>query len=316
MLPKSSVNSSPHHLCYLKLAGKPPKTNDTSPIPANPPPKSNDAPPKFTNPLLSPAHIPPTTAGTLPKSAVISSPHHLFYLKLAGKPPKTNDTSPSLANPPPKSNDAPPKFINLPLSPAHIPPTPAGMLPKSAVNSSLHLIARYPGLVDKVVFSHSLTSMYRNDAYTTNASEVKMYKFMRKILKTLPVSALTFLMGQTVLKKLNLQSGQADTKRLIALCKEDIKRITRQDLLTMADCMEDFLFNHTFTPEPYLSNPQNVLIIDSSTDRIANPMQRKQMLKLCPGAQEYHFKKGGHVTLVNCRNEYFSVLHHFLERRN
>jgi pimeloyl-ACP methyl ester carboxylesterase len=176
-----------------------------------------------------------------------------------------------------------------------------------------NLIARYPDLVDKVVFSHSLTSMDKNDAYTTNASEVKMYKFMRKILKALPVSALTFLMGKTVLKKLHLQSGQIDTKRLIALCKEDMKRMTKQDFLTMADCMEDFLFNHTFTSEPYLSNSENVLIIDSSTDRIANPMQRKQMLKLCPGAREYHFKNGGHLTLVNCRNEYFSVLHRFLE---
>jgi pimeloyl-ACP methyl ester carboxylesterase len=176
-----------------------------------------------------------------------------------------------------------------------------------------NLTACYPGLVDKIVFSHSLTSMDRNDAYTTNASEVKMYKFMREILKVLPVSILTFVMGRTVLKKLRLQSGQVDTKRLIALCKEDMKRITKQDFLTMADCMEDFLFNHIFTPDPYLSNPQNVLIIDSSTDRIANPMQRKQMLKLCPGAREYHFKNGGHLTLVNCRDEYFSLLHCFWE---
>jgi pimeloyl-ACP methyl ester carboxylesterase len=174
-----------------------------------------------------------------------------------------------------------------------------------------NLIARYPGLVEKVVFSHSLTSMTKNDAFTTNASEVKIYRLMRKMLRVLPVSVLTFAMARMVLKKLYLQFGEADTKRLIALCKEDMRRIKKQDFMIMANCMEDFLFNHTFTSEPYLSAPQNVLIVDSPTDKLANPMQRAQMLRLCPGAKEYHFKSGGHVTLVNCRDEYFSVLNDF-----
>lgn len=181
-------------------------------------------------------------------------------------------------------------------------------------NGGVHLqnlIAHYPGLVDKVVFSHSLTSMSREDACTTNASEVKMYRLMRRMLWIFPASILTFVMARMVLAKLSLQSGEADTRRLIALCQDDMKKVTKQDLITIADCMEDFLFNHTFTSEPYVSAPQNVLIIDSPTDKIANPMQRAQMLKLCPGAQEYHFQSGGHVTLVNCKNEYLSVLRRF-----
>ncbi|GHV31686.1 hypothetical protein FACS18949_00740 [Clostridia bacterium] len=174
-----------------------------------------------------------------------------------------------------------------------------------------NLIARYPGLVDKIVFSHSLTSMAENDAYTTNASEVKIYRLMRKMLRVLPVSVLTFAMARMVLTKLYLQSGKADTKRLIALCKEDMQSVKKQDFIMMADCMEDFLFNHTFTSEPYISAPQNVLVVDSPTDKLANPMQRAQMLRLCPGAKEYHFDKGGHVTMVNCRDEYVSVLKDF-----
>jgi hypothetical protein len=53
--------------------------------------------------------------------------------------------------------------------------------------------------------------------------------------------------------------------------------------------------------------PENVLILD----RVANPKQRAQMLKLCPGAKEHHFKSGGHMTMVNCRDEYFSALGNF-----
>jgi pimeloyl-ACP methyl ester carboxylesterase len=174
-----------------------------------------------------------------------------------------------------------------------------------------NLISRYPNIADKIIFSHSLTSMDKNDAYTTNASEVKAYKLMRGMLKVLPASALTAALGRMVFPKFSLQSGQNDTKRLIELCKEDMKKYSKQDFLMMASCMEDFLFNYTFTSEPYLNKPQEVLIVDSPTDKIANPMQRAQMLKLCPGAQEYHFKSGGHVTIINCRDEYFSLLNRF-----
>jgi hypothetical protein len=76
--------------------------------------------------------------------------------------------------------------------------------------------------------------------------------------------------------------------------------------------MEDFLYNYTFTPEPYLVKPQDVLILDSPTDKLTNSMQRAELLRLCPGADEHHFKSGGHVTMVNCRDEYMGVLKKFL----
>jgi pimeloyl-ACP methyl ester carboxylesterase len=174
------------------------------------------------------------------------------------------------------------------------------------------LIAKYPDRVDKIVLSHSLTNMNKEDVTTTHASEVKIYKTMRKLLKVLPASILTYSMSKMALGKLRLKSGAEDTKRFIRLCKEDMNRITKLDLLTMADCMEDFLYNHTFTPEPYSVKPKDVLILDSSTDKLVNPLQRTEMLRLCPGANEHHFKSGGHVTMVNCREDYMGVLKNFL----
>jgi pimeloyl-ACP methyl ester carboxylesterase len=175
------------------------------------------------------------------------------------------------------------------------------------------LIAKYPEHVDKIILSHSLTSMNREDVVTTNASEVKIYKNMRSLLKILPASMLTYFMAKTILGKLRLKSGAEDTKRFTRLCKEDMKHLTKRDLLTMAECMEDFLYNHSFTPEPYACKPNDVLILDSPTDKLANQMQRAEMLRLCPGANEYHFKSGGHVTMVNCREEYMGVVERFLK---
>jgi pimeloyl-ACP methyl ester carboxylesterase len=173
------------------------------------------------------------------------------------------------------------------------------------------LIAKFPERVDKIIFSHSLTSMSKEDAQTINVSEIKAYKTMRGLLKILPVAALISLMTKAVLGKLRLKSGRDDTKRFLRLCKADMKRLTKRDLLTMVECMEDFLYNHTFASEPYAVKPNDVLILDSPTDKLANPMQRAQMLRLCPGTNEYHFKSGGHVTMVNCRDEYIGVLKNF-----
>ena len=171
---------------------------------------------------------------------------------------------------------------------------------------------QYSGMIEKVVFSHSLTSMDKNDVYTINKSERNVYRLMRVILKILPVSILTNqLVKMVVNDNFYLKVGKEATQQLKALIKKEVRKITKQDMYVMATCMEDFLFNHIFTSKPYEAHPENVLIADSPSDHVANPMQRAEMLKLCPRAQTYHFTKGGHVTLINCRDEYFSMLHKF-----
>lgn len=179
------------------------------------------------------------------------------------------------------------------------------------------IIKKYPGTIEKVVFSHSLTSMSPEDVYTINKSEWNVYKMMRMALKILPVSVFSGKLVKMVLtENFYLKAGKDATEKLKTMVRGTMKKITKQDMYTMADCMEDFLFHYTFSPESYKENPENVLIIDSPTDHVANPMQRAEMLRLCPGAQEYHFSKGGHVTIINCRDEYFLVLHRFFSEQH
>lgn len=173
------------------------------------------------------------------------------------------------------------------------------------------LVSKYPEYIDKIVFSHSLTSMDKNDAYTINASELKVYKKIKTILKICPVSFLIFALQKLFVPKIHLVSGNEATIKLKHLCKSDLKKLTKQDFLTMSRCMEDFLYNYTFDSTPYSIKPDKILIIDSESDKLANPMQRQEMLRLCPNAKEYHFKSGGHVTVLNCQEEYFSILEKF-----
>jgi pimeloyl-ACP methyl ester carboxylesterase len=174
------------------------------------------------------------------------------------------------------------------------------------------LIAKHPERVDKIVFSHSLTSMSKDDAFTTNASELKFYKIMRRLLKVLPASLLTYAMAKQILAKLRLKSGEETTGRFIHLCKEDMKRITKQNLLTMADCMEDFLYHYTFENDYYRAKPDKVLLLNSPSDKLVNPEQKEAMRRLCPGSREYQFKRGGHTPMVLCQEEYFRVVKDFL----
>jgi pimeloyl-ACP methyl ester carboxylesterase len=183
-------------------------------------------------------------------------------------------------------------------------------------NGGVHLqnlISKYPQGINKIIFSHSLTSMGKNDAFTVNASEVKVYKTMRRVLKIFPASVLAFGLLSAVNGALYLKSGKKDTKKLKILVRDCMKKYGKKEFLVMADCMEDFIFNYTFTAEYYANKSDDILIIDSPTDHLANPKQRAAMRQLCPGAREYKFKKGGHLTLIKYRQEYINVLKNFLD---
>jgi pimeloyl-ACP methyl ester carboxylesterase len=55
-----------------------------------------------------------------------------------------------------------------------------------------NLISIYPEYINKIIFSHILTSMGKNDVLTINASEIKVYKIMCSILKMFPASVISF----------------------------------------------------------------------------------------------------------------------------
>ncbi|SJZ59767.1 Pimeloyl-ACP methyl ester carboxylesterase [Pilibacter termitis] len=181
-------------------------------------------------------------------------------------------------------------------------------------NGGVHLqnlISKYPEFAKKIIFSHSLTAMEEKDAQTTNASELRIYKWARRVLKVLPVSVLTNRLGKMVLPKLEFWNDEVATKLLRELCREDMKLITKEDFLAMITCMEEFLYEYTFTSETYAE--KEVLILDSPTDKIANPLQRAKMLELAPNAKHYEFQSGGHVPMVSCPREYMTVVKEFLD---
>lgn len=65
-------------------------------------------------------------------------------------------------------------------------------------NGGVHiqnLIASHPQMVDKIIFSHSLTSMSAQDAYTVNNTEVELYRKAKILMKIFPTSILLNALG-------------------------------------------------------------------------------------------------------------------------
>ncbi|MDR1986634.1 MAG: alpha/beta hydrolase [Treponema sp.] len=94
-------------------------------------------------------------------------------------------------------------------------------------NGGVHLqnlISKYPQYINKIIFSHSLTSMEKNDAFSINASEIKVYKIMRGILKIFPASALTISLLSAASPGLNLKSGKIERKKLKTFLKICMKK--------------------------------------------------------------------------------------------
>lgn len=184
-------------------------------------------------------------------------------------------------------------------------------------NGGVHiqnLVHHAPDMVDKIVFSHSLTSQTPDDVCTVNDTEIALYKKLKMLLKVLPASVILSAMGGTIANKLNLNAGEIYTKTMRDQCKSELKLLDKKDILTIVRCMEDFLYHHTFNSAEYKYRASRVLLLTSPTDTIVNPRQKESMRQLCPGACEYSFRAGGHTTMVGCPDEYYHVVRSFLTR--
>lgn len=180
-------------------------------------------------------------------------------------------------------------------------------------NGSVHiqnLIKNYPQMVDKVVFSHSLTSMSKEDAYEVNDTELGFYKKAKFIIKILPLSLVVNVLGGKFAKGISINSGKEYSRNAQERMKEDLKLLSKKDIIMIINCMEDFIYNHTFSSDDY-SN-KSVLLLNSPTDKLVNEKQKIAMRKLCPNAEEYSFEKGGHTPMLSNAKEYYSIVRNFL----
>jgi pimeloyl-ACP methyl ester carboxylesterase len=182
-------------------------------------------------------------------------------------------------------------------------------------NGGVHiqnLIAHDPGAVNKVIFSHSLTSLSANDVHTINDTEARFYRLAKIAIKVMPASIILNALGGKVIKNLKLKSGEKYTEAMRALCKGELSRLNKADLFGIIRCMEDFLQNHIFTSDRYHAKSDKILLLNSPTDKLVNPRQKEAMRKLCPGAKEYQFSRGGHTPMMKYPDEYFRVVKEFL----
>lgn len=180
-------------------------------------------------------------------------------------------------------------------------------------NGGVHiqnLIKHYPKMVDKVIFSHSLTSMSKEDAYQVNDTELRFYKKTKIVIKMLPLSLVLSIMGGKFAKAIRLKSGEKYSLNAQMRMKEDLKLLSKKDVTTIIDCMEDFIYNHTFSSEDYTN--KSVLLLNSPTDKLVNEKQKIAMRKLCINAEEYSFEKGGHTPMLSNPKEYYNIVKNFL----
>ena len=182
-------------------------------------------------------------------------------------------------------------------------------------NGGVHiqgLVSYRPELVDKIVFSHSLTSLSENDAHTINDTEVALYQKAKTITKVFPAFILLNILGGKMAGQVKLKSGDSDTKKLRQRIKAEIKLLGSSDVLTIISMMEDFLFHYTFNPDDYRNKANRILLLNSPSDRLVNSRQKAAMRQLCPGAKEYVFERGGHTTMISHPQEYYGVVRNFL----
>jgi len=182
-------------------------------------------------------------------------------------------------------------------------------------NGGVHIqnLVRYcPDFVDKIIFSYSLTSLSDQDACTVNDTEVNFYRKAKAVMKILPASILLNGIGGKFAKRIQLKAGPQHTKAIQERIISEVRLLNKNDVLAIINCMEDFLFHHTFSSADYCDRANRILLLNSPSDKMVNPRQKSAMRQLCPNAKEYVFQKGGHTPMITYPEEYYRVVKDFL----
>jgi pimeloyl-ACP methyl ester carboxylesterase len=171
------------------------------------------------------------------------------------------------------------------------------------------IVRRYPGMVDKMVLSHTLTtSPPVNEAIVLERLE--RYKKFLKLVPFLPFGVIRFVSRKRIFE---LMSVMASGERVFweAYFREMLSHTTKEYLIASYRCGIDFYQNYRFSMDDLADWPGRVLILESDTD-ITESSERQAIRELYPQAQVYTFRGTGHLTLIVSREEAFSVVKDFL----
>jgi pimeloyl-ACP methyl ester carboxylesterase len=89
----------------------------------------------------------------------------------------------------------------------------------------------------------------------------------------------------------------------------------REWILRARDISIDYGSNYSFQPTDLATWTGRILIIDSDTDRTVGERNLSELKAMYPQAQTYTFHNAGHVPVITCEKEYFSLIKGFLEQQ-
>lgn len=133
------------------------------------------------------------------------------------------------------------------------------------------------------------------------------------------LSALPSRLLHTILKRelVSLLPALPEQERSfwMAYFSEVLARNAKEDILRLWKCAIDLHQHYRFTPDDLVLWPGHVLILDSDDDPAIAASVRATLKALYPDAQTYTFHQAGHVPFLTRREEYLSVVRHFLKEK-
>lgn len=90
------------------------------------------------------------------------------------------------------------------------------------------------------------------------------------------------------------------------------ERLNKNDIMTMYDCIIDYMANCTFAPDDLPDGGASILILGSADDQTFDRSAFDRLTQLYPNAQTHLFENGGHSPASTHRDAYFARVRDFL----
>ncbi|MFX1253252.1 MAG: alpha/beta fold hydrolase [Promethearchaeota archaeon] len=162
----------------------------------------------------------------------------------------------------------------------------------------------YPNLVDKVIISNTNT-------VSDDKQLIKRIRNSQRFLRFLPAFLVRSIMLKQFGKLMDVLGDQkAEYEASLASLIHSLK-LDKPDIICHFNCLMDFQ-EQNFDSRSIATFQSKMLIISAENDTGVGGSSVKNLQRVYPEAQFYHFENGGHFPMIIHKTRYFNLLKSFL----
>lgn len=188
------------------------------------------------------------------------------------------------------------------------------ILEQEAAQSAHILAGSFGGMLAQVfarAYPHRVDRIILSTTSAPDASAAENFRQQRAFIEPLPEE--TIQTGAKMQMYTTIAPPDEESAFYRAYLDELYsERLNKNDIMTMYDCIIDYMANADFSPDDLSDGGASMLILGSADDQTFDRGAFERLTQLYPKAQTHLFENGGHSPASTQRDAYFARVREFL----